>query len=447
MEKRMSIKYNIKNLFILLITIIYIFLFIFCNVFLPTGDFSVTNIIISSLSFFIFIFALKKLRKGLFASNIFLLFFYIGLALNGLELSLLQNKKEAIDIYFFFCGPLVFYIILSFIEKVRIKKVNFYKIKVNGNYFAISIFLIYLLLRIIIFKKTGIKLLDQNFLMQDNDLYSISGLSGLCSTLMLVSLMLMHEGGKIYRIVVTIIIILFECFFMVSRGQIIKIGTFLFMYLLNCNKEIFLYSNIKLKNTIKIKLFFLFFLLTILSILIFVYFGEIRQSIRTCGIYSIINVTKVKIKSTSLAWLYSYYPLNYDVLRMYYLNGISCLGYPSTLLMPVVRLVFNNPQLYKEMMVSTSSINLNGFNAATFLSNYVNDLGYLYFIELSILALYIGFLEKLSIMYRCVGLQTYILMLVTLFVFGDYSMGAYYVLAALIVIFLQVFFIKERKND
>ena len=160
MEKRMLIKYNIKNLFILLITIIYIFLFIFCNVFLPNGDFSVTNVIISSLSFFISIFALKKLRKGLFASNMFLLFFYIGLALNGLELSLLQNKKEVIDIYFFFCGPLVFYIILSFIEKVRIKKVNFYKIKVNGNYFAISIFLIYLLLRIIIFKKTGIKLLD-----------------------------------------------------------------------------------------------------------------------------------------------------------------------------------------------------------------------------------------------------------------------------------------------
>ena len=158
-------------------------------------------------------------------------------------------------------------------------------------------------------------------------------------------------------------------------------------------------------------------------------------------------MTKLKIKSTSLAWLYSYYPLNYEVLRIYYLNGIDCLGYPSTLLMPIVRLVFNNPQLYKEMMVSTSSINLNGFNAATFLSNYVNDLGYLYFIELSILALYIGFLEKLSIMYRCVGLQTYILMLVTLFVFGDYSMGAYYVLAALIVIFLQVFFIKERKND
>ena len=112
----MSIKYNIKNLFILLITIIYIFLFIFCNVFLPNGDFSVTNIIISSLSFFIFIFALKKLRKGLFASNIFLLFFiiYCSLifyfyqfhfsALPSCQESLHQNIQKFPGIFCKYCG-------------------------------------------------------------------------------------------------------------------------------------------------------------------------------------------------------------------------------------------------------------------------------------------------------------------------------------------------------
>ena len=44
--------------------------------------------------------------------------------------------KKKLLIFTFFCGPLVFYIILSFIEKVRIKKVNFYKIKVNGELFC-----------------------------------------------------------------------------------------------------------------------------------------------------------------------------------------------------------------------------------------------------------------------------------------------------------------------
>lgn len=434
---------SITNAVSTLASVVYILLFLICNFFLTNGDFSLENILISGLSLVISLYSFNKIGSKITASNVFLFFFYIGLALNGLNLSTLQKPKELIDIYFFFFGPLIFYLVLFVVEKIKFKKITITEKIIDGKYIAIVLFFLYVVLRMLVFKKTGIKLLDRNFSMQDNDAYSVGGITGLCSTLMLSSLMLMDGCGKLYRIIVISISILFECFFMVSRGQIIKIGTFIFIYLILSNINKIDKTENKKKNR---KTLLIYFLLVIIVILIFVLFGELRQSMRSNGEYSIVKVTGLKINSVPLAWLYSYYPLNYEVLRLYYLNGIVQKGFPSTILMPVVRLIFNNPELYKSLMLSVTTVKLNGFNAATFLSNYISDLGFWYFIELSILALYIGLIEKISIVYKSIGLQSFVLMMVILYVFGDYSMVAFFVLAALLIAFMYIFIIKEKKD-
>ena len=98
------------------------------------------------------------------------------------------------------------------------------------------------------------------------------------------------------------------------------------------------------------------------------------------------------------------------------------------------------------MFTSTSKLHINGFNAATFLSRYIMDFGYFYFLELIMLGIYIGFIEKMAIYNKCKGVYAFILSLMLLYAFGEYSMVAYYVVAILFTIFLYSFIIKEE-ND
>lgn len=296
-----------------------------------------------------------------------------------------------------------------------------------------------------LFKTTGIKLLDSNFNMSDNNEYTIVGFTGICNMFMLMSLMLMQEGKKLYKVIVTCVIIVFECLFMVSRGQIIKVSAFLLMYfLLNQsfintigNRVINIFTK---KNKLIIGISFL------IIIIVFSYMGQYRQAVRSNGIYNIMNVTQLKINSVPLAWLYSYYPLNFEVVRLYYQEPMKTLGYPSTILMPIIRLVLNDSETYLKMFTSTSKLHINGFNAATFLSRYIMDFGYFYFLELIMLGIYIGFIEKMAIYNKCKGVYAFILSLMLLYAFGEYSMVAYYVVAILFTIFLYSFIIKEE-ND
>lgn len=434
----------------LIIISVYALLFIVCNLFFHDGDFSISNIIIAIFSIFLFVIGFDGFTKAINASNTFLTFFYFGLALNCLELSGLQTEKKVIDIYFYFVGPLVFVSIIRLIERVKFRKLKRIKpLNIKGEYIALLVFVIYLVLKLMVFKTTGIKYLDSNFSMSDNSEYAVTGVTGVCNMFMLMSLMFLNEQKGVIRVIIIGTVLLFECVFMVSRGQLIKVFAFLLMYFLlnqdvlkTLGKSIYEKTNKVLSKRNKR----IIVIVGVAVLLAFSYMGQYRQSVRSNGVYNILTVTDLKINSIPLAWFYSYYPLNFEVIREYYGSSMTVLGYPSTILMPIVRLVLNDSQAYIEMMNASSKLHINGFNAATFLSRYILDFGYFYFIELAILALYIGVVEKIAINRNAKGVYAFLLSLVLLYSFGDYSMVAYYVLAIVAMLILYTFVIKENKQ-
>jgi len=82
---------------------------------------------------------------------------------------------------------------------------------------------------------------------------------------------------------------------------------------------------------------------------------------------------------------------------------------------------------------------ISGFNASTFLSSFILDLGYFYFLEIMFFSLIAGILIYISKKLNFLGLYIFMMMLMSLMVFGDYLINRAMFLSMIVAICIYPF--------
>lgn len=393
---------------------------------------------IFACSIFIVFLAINNMDQiGIKFVNIFSISYFGAIALNSLKLSIFQDNKNFIDLYYFFIGPLLFVLIILYFENKTPKIYKRIKILpvMTEEKLTFMLLFAYLVIKIYIISQTGIRLIDNNWDDTRLDLYIIPGMSALSDILMYVLLMeIPMIKSKRVKLVVVTLIILMSGILMAKRGNIVRIFIYLFFYVLYNFK-----NKISLKNKFLVLIFIVVFFISFASI------GNYRQKMR--GIDNVNNIISqnlgVNLGNPVFNWMYAYVGLNHDVMKQIYYE------YPNTfsfkgLYLPLGRLIFGN-QWVGNYYDYYKTHGINGFNASTFLSFYIADWGQLYFICLMIYGVILGFILRLCISLRYHGGYIFLITFGSLLFFGNSFISPTVFFSIIIGIFFR-FFIYSKKN-
>lgn len=393
--------------------------------------YSISSIGLSSIysnipNFLIFIFALFLLyvnlysikQKGIELHNIFGSVYFAVLLLNTLNLSKSQFPKEYIDIYFYFIGALFFILFLYLGDNVKFKRIsNTHVSFINVNKCIWIFWCIYLVLKIVIWRKVGYALLTvENTRYINGSDFTVSGVSGISFVIMWMLLMLFpNYYNKKIKSIIIISFIIFESILNVNRGNIIRI----FLYL----AFLFLLERKVSHKVIDKKTIIMLSITCFLIFLAFSVFGNYRQ---TSGgnFFSVKLFLNGRVDNDILNWIYAYTAINFDVLKLYY--NVSPLYIPTQIMMPFIRLINNyiNIESYYSYF---SNIGIGGMNASTFLSDTIRDFGMLYFIELIPMAFIIGIISNFGKKKKkFIGIRAFLFMNISVMIFGNYLFSPSY---------------------
>lgn len=376
-------------------------------------------------------------QMGIKFVNVFSVSYFGAIALNSFKLSIFQENKSFLDFYYFFMGPLLFVLIISYFENKTSKKSNRIKILsvLTEEQLTLMLLFAYLVTKIYIVSQTGIRLFDGNWDDTRLTLYIIPGVSALNDILMYILLMQipMIKSNK-FKLVLIVLIILLSGILMAKRGNIVRIFLFLFFYVLYNFK-----NKISLKNKLVVFLCIVIFFISFASI------GNYRQKMR--GIDNVNNIISqnlgVDLGTPVFNWVYAYIGINHDVMKQIFYE------YPNTfslkgLYLPLGRLVHGN-QWVSNYYDYYKTHGINGFNASTFLSFYIADWGQLYFICLIIYGIILGFILRLCIFMRYHGGYIFLITFGSLLFFGNSFIMPTVFFSIIIGIFFR-FFIYSGKN-
>ena len=412
---------------------VYTLLWGWCNSTFKNGDLGIGNMICMSFSLLIETGTIIYLRKkGAKCYLVFLCVYFGVLLINTLNVSGYQTKKEAKDIYFYFVGAFVFAFWLYLGEKVNFKIKNNVSIKQIDERNLYGLVLIgYVLLSIVNFIRNGIPLLGGLYSSEALNMYKEGGISGICMILSYILLILASENKGKKRFITYAVVILIEGILKFSRGNLFRILIFLLIMFVS-----------RLRHNYKkyLKYIVVFILLLAVS---FGFLGNIRTTMRgerTGGntITWINNYIDTNINLGILGWVYGYTAINFDTMKMvYYQEKTNPL---STFITPMARIFggteaveqYNQDHAFDTGVYSNFSVN----SMKVFLAPYIRDMGYLFFLELSL----VGFLYMLFIAYarnrNHIGIYNYIIMLCALSVCGNYlftSTYLYTILGSIII--------------
>ena len=434
-----------KNLLkaILIMNLAMLLLFVICNSLFDNGQISVINLSIflaslisSDLGIYLFF------KWGINNFSVFIILYGISLAVNTFHLSSMQTVKTIADFYYLFFGGFLFSLFLLWGEKQNKRGFIDTKIYLSADMVADVLLVLYVLLYINIFSRTGIRLFSGQYISKQTPSFIIPGASGAAAMLTWVLLMLIPKVKTYKKILIVGITILFSGIFMFKRGDIMRILMFTILYYMFDNKKK-IFSTKFLKNIV-------FILLTL--IIVFFSLGNLRTKMRGSGTetesdISIDNLIKGNVKMGNAGWIYAYTAINFDVLKLYYTESPE--NKFSTLLLPIKRISGGNKSV-EDFINRPSDLmkrGINGLNGATFLSNYVLDLGILFILEIAVLGFIVAFLIRITKYYSCTGPYIFILLLTAITVMGDYYTVPNYVYSLCVGIVLDVFTIKRANYN
>ena len=386
------------------------------------------GILIFCLSLYILICSIDSIRKrGINACNLFFGVFYLCLMVNTFNISLLQQPKTLIDLYFYFTGPLLFGLFLHIGEKanrLRNIKLKFPSILDTRVTAAILLFAYYAL-SVYTFFTVGIKLfhsqsLGYNRAVNDN-LFVIPGISGIVNTLFYCLLIYSSHVKRGYRYVIIISIFTISGLLDFSRGNIMRIFIFIFVgYAYSQRERLVTRRNIRRA------------IISILVILAaFVILGNFRQ--HSNSFYFNINTYLLgKTNNEFINWIFGYVALSFDTLKLTIAEPPT--KTLSALMMTIHRLFGNYPKVVEYLEVFRNRNLGSTFNSSTFLSPFISDMGVYYFIEVIIVGIVYGMLISICKTYRLKGVYYYILVLIVLTVFGNYLVNYQYTLPLIIIL-------------
>lgn len=389
------------------------------------NDIDLYNVIIAILSLVIVcISSLSIRRKGIKSYNILFFMFFLCLFVNTLKLSYLQKEKTLLDIYYFFIGPLVFCLPLYIADRSKITMHSFSLPIITINQIFCIFLSSYILLKLYISSIVGWRiesLLDSTYLI-DGDTMAVPGFTGLALSLQWLLLMLSPYVKKKFKYIFIISLIIFA-FLHVKRGDIMRMFVFYFIY--------YLYNNFKNHSFRYIFKRSIIVIIVVLSV--FVFLGNLRQDARGGGGSEVVELLEFKVDNIPLAWVYSYFAINYDVFKLYY-------DVPPTYKFSAILNTFAGEEqnLYNR--------NYNGFNASTFLTQFVIDFGTFFFIELFFFAVIISMLTYVSRILYLNSLYVFICGILFLFPFGNYFQSRAMFVSMFLFIITNIF-LKKTSHE
>lgn len=362
--------------------------------------------------------------RGARIANAFAVCFFAVLALNNLNISGLQAKKTLIDVYFFLFGPLIFLCILSLLDRdVHPQRKVF---AFDPNVVTGVLLCLYWLGKLIIFNKTGIKFFASSWAGMTGNEFVVPGLSGVVEMLMWISLMMIPSLKKGMKVAVAFSALLLSGVLMASRGNMMRIGIYLALCFVYAKRtSLFTKRNVCILVSV--------FLIGIIG---FGIAGDFRQAQRGWDMSQITigSLLESRTRNNIINWAFAYTGISFDVLKQIYIP-MEPSGGLSSLLMPLMRL-FGGNELVMETVAASTTHGLNGFNASTFLSGFVADLGIWYFGGVALLALLVAFLARCAKCIEATGVYVFLMMLAALCLFGNYYFSPnlfFSIIAALLV--------------
>ena len=360
--------------------------------------------------------------SGVKCYNLSFFFFFFCFLLNTTKLSIYQQDKTFDDIYYLIIGSLFFFFPIYFSEKCKIKKWK------HGNLFNITklyfVFLVvYIATKIYISTIVGWRInsfLTSTFLVNGDSL-SVPGYTGLAAVLQWTLLMMtpLLPKKKMFLGVIFVLALIVFSFLHVKRGDIMRMSVFFLILYLYRSFQVSSIRKTNKKQMLKVGL--------ILSLILFVFiqFGNIRQEARGEEKNELVQLLGLKYNNNALAWVYGYFAINYDVVRLYY--DVKNNNKPDAL-KGIIGGEEDNP--YNK--------SINGFNATTFLSPFIIDYGIWFFVELVIFTLIICFFLFFSKKLRHDSLYIFITSYVALFPFGNYFLSRAIFSSMILFIFISL---------
>lgn len=401
---------NYRNFLVqaFIIAIGIVFYFIFSNE--TSNKYNMANILIYLISLLICLFSVNNIKTNKFKIyNSWLFIFYSFLLWNTLNVSELQFKKEYSDLYYYFFGPLVFFIFILLGDRMSVDKINIVNkdiVKRRITIIVLIILIVYILLNYYTYTQVGFRLYSDKLIRYTlEDDYVVPRFAGMIYTLMWTMIIFIPHIKKSFAILIIPIIILFSGVLHFKRGNIFRIILFLILcYCYKNRKNIFQRDNIlKIIAVILISLF------------LFTYVGEIRQ-LDLKNIFDIKDQMKSMYDSNVLNWFYNYTSMSFDVLKLYFDSNPTYIPYNITI--PFMSYFGKQEQMLEYY---NSMDNLLGIsNASTFLSGFIIDFGGLYVLELILYSSLIGALIIIIRKYQFTGLYIFVQMLIIINFFGNY---------------------------
>ena len=411
--KEKSARKQTRNKF-LACFIFAIVLYIFYSFCLPQININSLNIIIYIISILgIEIAMLDILKKGVKIYNVFTAVYFLFLAINNLNISGLQSEKTWSDVYYLVFGALVFALTLWFFDQIKIKQHIKARQTINPNTIAKFIFVIAVMLKLLVFMQTGIRLVNAvDWASETGSKYAVSGLSGLAEIAIWLSLMFVPHVKNKMKIVISVSAIFLFGVLSISRNNIMMMIIFLIMCYAQSEGNRLMINK---KTTRRLAL------ASIIVAIGFTVLGNYRQMMLGWSDPGqvIANLLQSKVSNSTINWIYSYTAINFDVM----VQIMAKSEHPYTIYSigaPFVRFVAGNNSLMNFYDAVYHIGGLNGFNASTFLGPMIYELGQFYIIGAFLLGLQVGFFSYIARSERSKGHYAYLMAFSALSIFGNF---------------------------
>ncbi len=374
-------------------------------------------------------------KKGINLSNVFAIFYFGVLLMNNLNISALQKEKTIVDAYYFLSGPIIYFLILRFYNKIgkkRLKK----RISINADIIGIIIIILCLILKIYIYNVKGIRFFSTLWRTEEAMAFTIPGATGMADIFLWLSLMMVPVIRKKWLKVLAILVPTVCIVLSASRQDFIILGVYIGLaWGMRYGKQFF-----SKKNTIRC-LAMLMIMLVIFSV-----WGNYRQKkIGWTNVgASIAFFMESRTDNFIVNWVYGYTGINFDVLKQEVIEKEKTEEFRA-LVLPIMR-IFGGTEAVLEYENEVRTYGLNGYNASSFLGRYIREFGVFYLVDIMLLAVLVIILDYLCCLADFRGGQVFLLTMTALTFFGDYYMGVVSMFFAIVIGIIIHFMVNTTRN-
>jgi hypothetical protein len=395
------------------------------------STFSPINILVYTSALIIIIIIIYNVKSGIVKTyQIFGITYFSALLLNQLNISMLQNSKSLEFAVVVIFGGISTLLSLYFIDrKSELSSFDQNDIKIQKiNILYYGMLTIYIISKIYIIEVHGLRI--QEFIYGKNPggdsfvVADITGISNILQWLLLVFVPYVTINKKItIFVVISIVAIVF-----VKRGDIARLIIFFIIYYISTKKT----DQYPVRTITYI----------IISVLLFGFLGDIRQN-ATDYHFNITDLVQSRIHNSTTSWIIAYYSMNFEVLNLYLDHMPNQIGYIS-LFQPLTNFTSGGGAIISNYESEIWWIRISGFNASTYMSNFLYDFGKFWFIGLFFFNVGLYTIGLVIVRFKLFGAYILFLTFIALLVFSNYFIVPQILYALIAAILMNLFILRNN---